>query len=162
MLPKASAIASPSSWPETVRLVARPKKSLLKSTAPSAVRGGSAASRVVTRNISPAPSQSDPVISGVCTYTKPRSRKNLWMAYAAALRTRKAAAKVLVRARRCGMVRRNSTLCRFFCSGYSGGQAWISSIESAFSSKGWRAAGVCTSLPRTTMLAPTPALAISL
>ena len=58
---------SPSSWPETVRLVGLPKKSWLKSTLPSSVRGGFSRSRVVTRNISPAPSQSLPVISGVWT-----------------------------------------------------------------------------------------------
>ena len=51
--------------PETVRLVALPKKSWLKSTEPSSQRGGLTGSRVVTRNISPAPSQSLPVIRGV-------------------------------------------------------------------------------------------------
>ena len=67
MLPKAIAMASPSSWPDTVRLVARPKKSLEQSTLPSSVRGTLFRSRVVTRNISPAPSQSEPVMRGVCT-----------------------------------------------------------------------------------------------
>ena len=38
-------------------------------------------SNVVTWNISPAPSQSDPVIIGVCTYLNPRSWKNLCIAY---------------------------------------------------------------------------------
>ena len=37
-------------------------------------------SSVVTRNISPAPSQSEAVMMGVFTYTKPRSWKNLWRA----------------------------------------------------------------------------------
>ena len=72
---------------------------------------------VVTRNISPAPSQSLPVMSGVCAYTKPRSVKNLWMPWAATERTLNAALKVLVRGRRCWMVRRNSMLWRFFCRG---------------------------------------------
>ena len=48
---------------------------------------------MVTVNISPAPSQSLPVISGVWTYTNPRSWKNLCMANAAAERTLKAALK---------------------------------------------------------------------
>ena len=60
-------MASPSSWPETVRFVGRPKKSCEKSTSPDSVSGGFFGSSVVTRNISPAPSQSDPVMSGVCT-----------------------------------------------------------------------------------------------
>ena len=55
------------SWPETVRLTGLAKKSLSKSTLPSGRRGGSPASSVVTRNISPAPSQSLPVRMGVCT-----------------------------------------------------------------------------------------------
>ena len=55
------------SWPETVRLMCLPKKSWLKSTLPSSVFGISFKSMVVTWNISPAPSQSLPVISGVCT-----------------------------------------------------------------------------------------------
>ena len=55
------------SWPETVRLVTLPKKSLLSSTVPSSLRGGSLRSSVVTRNISPAPSQSLPVMMGVWT-----------------------------------------------------------------------------------------------
>ena len=55
------------SWPETVRLAGFPKKSWLKSTVPSSLRGGFSGSRVVTRNISPAPSQSLAVMMGVWT-----------------------------------------------------------------------------------------------
>ena len=84
------------------------------------------------------------------------------MAYAAALRTRNAAPKVLVRGRKCGIVRKNSTLWRFFCSGYSGPQAPRISALSAFSSNGCFASGVCTMRPVTRTLAPTPALASSL
>ena len=65
--PKAMAKFSAFSWPETVRFVALPKKSLEKSTLPSSVRGGSLGSRVVTRNIWPAPSASEPVMMGVWT-----------------------------------------------------------------------------------------------
>ena len=53
--------------PETVRFVSCPKKSWEKSMLPSSVFGMSFRSRVVTWNISPAPSQSLAVISGVCT-----------------------------------------------------------------------------------------------
>ena len=84
------------------------------------------------------------------------------MAQAAVLRTRKAAAKVLVRGRRWGMVRRNSTVWRFFCSGYSGGQLPSSWTLSAFTSSGCFAPGVSTTRPVTRMLVPTPALATSL
>ena len=80
MFLNARANVSPFSWPLTVRLVGLPKKSWEKSTLPSAVFGMSFKSIVVTWNISPAPSQSLPVIRGVCTYTKPRSMKKLWMA----------------------------------------------------------------------------------
>ena len=55
------------SWPETVREAGFPKKSLLKSTLPSSVMGSASGSSVVTRNISPAPSQSLPVMRGVWT-----------------------------------------------------------------------------------------------
>ena len=72
---------------------------------------------MVTWNISPAPSQSLAVIMGVWTYTKPRSWKKVWMAWAATLRTRKAAENRFVLGRRCWMVRRYSTVCRFFWSG---------------------------------------------
>ena len=65
--PKASAKFSALSWPDTVRFVLLPKKSLEKSTLPSAVRGRLSRSSVVTRNISPAPSQSEPVMIGVWT-----------------------------------------------------------------------------------------------
>lgn len=43
--------------------------------------------RVVTQNCSPAPSQSDAVIMGLATHTKPWSLKNWWVANARALRT---------------------------------------------------------------------------
>ena len=65
--PKAMAKFSAFSWPETVRLAGLPKKSRVKSTFPSSVRGGFSGSRVVTRNISPAPSQSLAVMMGVWT-----------------------------------------------------------------------------------------------
>ncbi len=105
------------SWPDTVRLVALPKKSWLQSTSPDSVRGGLSTSRVVTRNISPAPSASLAVMMGVVTYTKPRSWKKRWMAKAATERTRNTARKRLVRLRRCWWVRRNSRVARFFCMG---------------------------------------------
>jgi hypothetical protein len=63
-LDSAHANASASSCPLTVRYVERPKKSLEKSTEPSGPLGGAAGSSVVTRNISPAPSQSLPVMIG--------------------------------------------------------------------------------------------------
>ena len=66
-LPNAMAKFSACSWPDTVRLAALPKKSRLQSTPPSSVRGGFAGSMVVTRNISPAPSQSEAVMMGVFT-----------------------------------------------------------------------------------------------
>ena len=42
--------------------------------------GGFSMSSVVTRNISPAPSQSLQEISGVCAYTKPFCVKKVWIA----------------------------------------------------------------------------------
>ena len=71
-------------------------------------------SSVVTWNISPAPSQSLPVISGVCTYTNPFSWKNLWIAYAQRERTRNTAWKVLVLGLKCVMVLKYSSVWRFF------------------------------------------------
>ena len=65
--PKAMAKFSALSWPETVRLAGLPKKSWEKSTSPSSVMGGFLGSSVVTRNISPAPSQSLAVMMGVWT-----------------------------------------------------------------------------------------------
>ncbi len=65
--PKAMAKFSALSWPETVSEAGLPKKSWLQSMAPPSVRGGFSISRVVTRNISPAPSQSDVVMIGVLT-----------------------------------------------------------------------------------------------
>ena len=108
MFLKAIANVSPLSCPLTVRLVSLPKKSFEKSTLPSGSLGGSEGSSVVTLNISPAPSQSDPVISGVCTYTKSLSWKNLCIAYAIRERTLKTAENVLVLARRCVIVRKYS------------------------------------------------------
>ena len=84
---------------------------------PSGVFGTFSRSRVVTLNISPAPSQSLAVMSGVCTYKKPLSSKKRCMAWATTLRTLKVAWKVLVRGLRCCIVRRYSRLCRFFCMG---------------------------------------------
>ena len=63
--PIARAKISASSCPLTVRLARRPKKSFLKSTRPSFL-GSWSRSKAVTLNISPAPSQSLPVIIGVC------------------------------------------------------------------------------------------------
>ena len=63
---KAIAANSPSSCPETVKLAARPKKSFEKSTSPPSVSGGFLGSKVVTRNISPAPSASLAVMMGEC------------------------------------------------------------------------------------------------
>ena len=65
--PKAMAKFSAFSWPETVRLAGLPKKSWEKSTVPSSFLGGFCRSRVVTWNISPAPSQSLAVMMGVWT-----------------------------------------------------------------------------------------------
>mmetsp|Transcript_11015 Transcript_11015/g.40378 ORF Transcript_11015/g.40378 Transcript_11015/m.40378 type:complete len:320 (+) Transcript_11015:885-1844(+) len=73
---------------------------------------------VVTMNCSPAPSQSLAVMIGVCTYTKPRSRKNSCVAWASAERTLDTAPIVFVRGRRCAIPRRNSREWRFFCRGY--------------------------------------------
>ena len=77
--PKAMAKFSALSWPETVSEAGLPKKSWLQSTSPatslpplfsacSGVTWGTCArSREVTRNISPAPSQSLAVMTGVFT-----------------------------------------------------------------------------------------------
>ncbi len=73
MSEKAVANSSPCSWPLTVRPVFSPKKSCSQSIAPLSVCGGPAGGRVVTRNISPAPSQSLAVMIGVWTCRKPRS-----------------------------------------------------------------------------------------
>ena len=62
---KANANVSASNCPDTVKFVDLAKKSCLKSTAPSSVRGTLLKSNVVTWNISPAPSASDPVMIGV-------------------------------------------------------------------------------------------------
>ena len=96
-----------------------PKKSCdeVHAAASRKCAGRIAGSRVETRNSSPAPSASDAVMMGECSRMKPRSWKKSWIARAAALRTRSTAPSVLVRGRRCAMVRRNSKLCRFFCSG---------------------------------------------
>ena len=55
------------SWPDTVSEAGLPKKSLVKSTVPSSLSGTCARSSDVTRNISPAPSQSLAVMMGVLT-----------------------------------------------------------------------------------------------
>ena len=59
------------------------------------------------------------------------------------------------------MVRRYSTLIRFFCSGYSGPQGPSTVIWSALISKGCLAWGVSTSRPVTSKLVYRPLLAIS-
>src|SRR5690606_35202121 len=64
---------------------------------------------------------SEPVIIGVCIYTKSRSLKNVWTAKASALRILKMALKVPVRKRRCAISRKNSKLCFFGCNGYFSG-----------------------------------------
>ena len=64
--PNANAANSASNCPETVKFTCFPKNSLEKSTSPSSVNGGFLASKVETRNISPAPSASEPVMIGVC------------------------------------------------------------------------------------------------
>ena len=84
------------------------------------------------------------------------------MAYAATLRTRNAAENVFVRARRCGIVRKNSTVWRFFWSGYSGPHAPSTAMESALTSSGCFAPGVSTTRPVTHRLVPTPHFAMSL
>ena len=71
---------------------------------------------VVTWNIS-APSQSVVVITGVWDIHKAVLLEELVDAVGAAERMRKAALNRLVRARRWGMVRKNSTVWRFFCRG---------------------------------------------
>ena len=91
----ASANVSAFSWPLTVRFVAFLKKSFESSTRPSSVFGILFMSSVVTLNISPAPSQSEPVIIGVFTYTNPLSWKNLWIAYDATDLTLKVALNAL-------------------------------------------------------------------
>ena len=65
----------------------------------------------------PRPRHPTAEITGVCTYRKPRSWKNLWIAAASALRTRKTAPKVLERVRRWPSSRSVSSVCFFFCSG---------------------------------------------
>src|SRR5215471_8950881 len=89
------------SCPDTVRNASRPKKSCTKSTWPCAVRGRLARSSVDTRNSSPAPSASDPVMIGVLTQKKLFSSKNRWIACARVCRTLVAAAITFVLGRRC-------------------------------------------------------------
>ena len=84
------------------------------------------------------------------------------MAWAATLRTRKAAENRLVRGRRCWMVRRYSTVWRFFWRGYSGAEGPSTATEAAFTSRGCLASGVSTTVPVTDRAAPTFCPAISL
>ncbi len=84
------------------------------------------------------------------------------MPKAAAERTRKAALNRLVRGRRWAMVRRNSTVWRFFCRGYSGEEAPSTTISEAWISKGCLASGVSNRVPVTRRAAPTFWEAISL
>ena len=81
-LESARQYASTFSCPETVRNVSRPKKSFVKSIAPSLVRGKFARSSVETRNRAPAPSASEAVMIGVWIQKKPFSSKNRWIACA--------------------------------------------------------------------------------
>ena len=55
---------------------------------------------MVTRNLSPAPSQSDDVMIGVGTYTNPSFWKKEWILPASTDRTRETAEIVLVRGRK--------------------------------------------------------------
>src|SRR5262249_35120979 len=75
------------SCPDTVRNASRPKKSCTKSTWPCGVRGRFPRSSVDTRNSSPAPSASDPVMIGVLTQRKLFWSKNRWIACARVCRT---------------------------------------------------------------------------
>ena len=84
---------------------------------PSSVFGKFSISKVVTLNISPAPSQSLPVMIGVWTYTKPLSWKNLWIAKESTLRTLKTALKVFVLGLKWDTVLKYSKECFFFWSG---------------------------------------------
>ena len=69
------------------------------------------------------------------------------MALAITLRKRKMALKVLVRTRRWGMVRRNSSVWRFFCRGYSPGQVPSTVTALAFTSTPLRS--LATRVPST-------------
>ena len=69
----------------------------------------------VTWNISPAPSQSAPVMRGAWTYMKPDDWKNVWVAYASELRIRMTAPITPVRGRMWVMPRSVSRLT--FCGG---------------------------------------------
>ena len=60
------------------------------------------------------------------------------------------------------MVRRYSTLWRFFWRGYSGAEGPSTAMEAAFTSKGCLASGVSTTVPVTMRAAPTFWAAISL
>ena len=75
---------------------------------------------------------------------------------------RKAALNRLVRGRRWAMVRRYSTVWRFFCRGYSGVEGPSTSMWVAWISKGCLASGVASRVPVTTRAAPTFWAAISL
>lgn len=71
-----------------------------------------------TWNISPAPSQSLVVMRGVCTYMNPLDWKNVWVAWARALRMRATAPIRLVLGRRWSRSRKLSMLCPFLLRGY--------------------------------------------
>mmetsp|Transcript_70593 Transcript_70593/g.169125 ORF Transcript_70593/g.169125 Transcript_70593/m.169125 type:complete len:266 (-) Transcript_70593:72-869(-) len=149
--PAALAAASAWSWPETVRNARFLKKSPPYSTCPVvSLRGGgdSLLRSVVTWNSSPAPSQSEVVMIGVCTCLNPRSWKKEWIEYASLLRTRRTARWVLERARRCGSVRRNSSGNRPLASGYcSGGVAPSRRTLEALISTAWPLPGLSTIVP---------------
>lgn len=84
---------------------------------------------LITWNISPAPSQSEEDMSGVWMRWKPHDWKKLWVAAASALLILITAPIVLVLGRRCAMPRRNSSVCRFFCSGYVAGSHWPNNLR---------------------------------
>ena len=107
----------------------------MPASASPAAAAASAPLSVVTRNISPAPSQSEAVRIGVCTYLKPSEAKKACVAWASSERTRETAPKRLLRGRRCAIERRNSSECFFFCRGYSSaGHAPTSSTDDALTS----------------------------
>ena len=107
---KAIAIASADNCPDTVKDVFLEKKSCEGSVF-------LVSSRVVTLNISPAPSQSEDVMIGVFTYTNSLLWKNSWIAWAITLLTLKTARNVLVRGLKCAISLKYSIECLLFCNG---------------------------------------------
>src|SRR5574344_2630246 len=118
---------------------------------------------VVTWNISPAPSASEHVISGVLMYTKPRSWKNECTANAIWLRILNTEPNVFVRARRCALSRRYSMDILFFWRGYvSEGHSPSTWIVTSVTSTAWPLAGDGMIIPVAFMEAPVVILESSL